>query len=342
MASTIGKKPCATCTKGVAVTTCDGCRRSFCVKHFVDHRAELSNHIEEIAQEHDLLRQDLERYNIDENLFLRISTWEEESITMIRLAAETARADLRDLLEKNNTISKATLTKITNELQFSRESNDYTEIDIDKWLEQLKEFRKKIELPSTTYIDRNESSEAVIHLIKVYDQRQHQTSSIMSNSIGEERFDEVIGKGTVSDGNLVIKCRANSIFSCPSVYGANRYFSGTHHIRFRIEQMGEAHIFFGITSAREASTHIRNKSKYGWWCWNEVGIDETTEVAEHQIVRTNDEMTLTLSCDRQQIELGHRRNNRFGHLPVDINVCPFPWKIVVILQSNGDSVRILS
>lgn len=343
MASAIEKKACATCTKGVAVTTCDGCRRSFCVKHFVDHRTDLSNHIEEVAQEHDLLRQDLERYSTNENLFLKISKWEEESITKIRLTAEATRDDLRNLLERHNMMLKTTLTKFTNELQTSRESNDYTEIDIDKWTQQLKEFRKTIELPSTINIHRDSSPDAVIHLIKVNDQPRQQSSSMISTADFEERFDEVIGKAIISHGNLIVQCCANSIFSCPTVYGANRYSSGTYHIHFRIEKMNEAQIFLGIASARETSGHIRNQSKYGWWCWNEGVIgNENIDVAEHQFVRMGDEITLTLNCDRHLIELGHRRKNRFGQLTLDINLCPFPWKLVVILQSDGDSVRILT
>ncbi|CAF3863153.1 unnamed protein product, partial [Rotaria sp. Silwood1] len=58
MASTNMKQICAKCNKGGGIAMCHGCQQSFCTKHFVEHRQELSQQIDHIGQEHDLLRQD--------------------------------------------------------------------------------------------------------------------------------------------------------------------------------------------------------------------------------------------------------------------------------------------
>jgi uncharacterized UBP type Zn finger protein len=59
MASAIMKQTCTKCSKGGGIAMCNGCQQSFCIKHFVEHRQELSQQMEDIGQEHDLLRRDM-------------------------------------------------------------------------------------------------------------------------------------------------------------------------------------------------------------------------------------------------------------------------------------------
>jgi hypothetical protein len=66
------KKPCSKCNKGGATFTCDGCHRSFCLKHASDHRDELSQLMDNIGQEHDILKRDLSQYGVNDTLLAQI------------------------------------------------------------------------------------------------------------------------------------------------------------------------------------------------------------------------------------------------------------------------------
>jgi hypothetical protein len=347
MASANVKRPCAKCSKGAGVTTCDGCQQSFCVKHFVEHRQELSHRMEDIGQEHDLLRRDLDRDNAEHSLLSRINTWEQESITKIQVAAEVARADLQELLVRNKEELRKSVTKITNELQAGRESDDYTEMDINKWTKQLQELRKMLESPSTIDIDESEASKSAIRFIKVRDQQQHRLPNSAvgeSNRCSNERFNEVDGKALISEEGLVATFDGNSVFSRPIIYGANRYSSGTHRIHFRIDRIGKLTIFLGITTSfvKITETYSYDQALYGWWDLFKIVVNGNIQQCDgDKVVRTGDEMTLILDCDNRQIQLQHHRTNLSREVSIDINKCPFPWKAVVQFKYQGDSVRIL-
>ena len=56
---------------------------------------------------------------------------------------------------------------MTDELKASLQSDDYTEIDLKKWLEQLKEIRKMLENPSNIQIIDDNDPQSTIYLIQV-------------------------------------------------------------------------------------------------------------------------------------------------------------------------------
>lgn len=62
---------------------------------------------------------------------------------------------------------------------------------------------------------------------------------------------------------------------------------------------------------------------------------------EKNDIEKNDELTLTLKCDNEQIELKHHRTERILKLSIDTVLCPFPWKVVVELPTYNDCVRII-
>jgi hypothetical protein len=55
----------------------------------------------------------------------------------------------------------------------------------------------------------------------------------------------------------------------------------------------------------------------------------------------DDEVLLTLNCDNQQILLEHQQTDTIDQLPIDLRICPIPWRVVVALFSRNDSVRII-
>ena len=356
------RKPCAKCSKGGGVTTCDGCQQSFCTKHFVEHRHELSEQMSTIHQEHELFRLDMAK-DIPKHPFInRVDTWERDSISKIQMTAETARNDLRQLLDRTKIELKLSVEKLTNELATCQQSDDYTENDLKRWTEQLKELRKKLDAPVTISIGNDEDTKSVIRLIRVSVKQHHQrpfTSMIRAPSEHRiynlkdcvhnisEKFLEIDGKATLSDDKLMVTCCLASILTQPIIYGVNRYSNGKHQIRFRIEKMGDSRLFFGVIRSlenisRSGQAQNTNNSLYGWWDLNEAIVNGKTQTSKcRNIVAAGDEVTLTLDCDNKQIQLQHHLTKRLAQLLIDLEKCPFPWKIVLRLQSAGDCVRIL-
>jgi hypothetical protein len=357
MASVIAKKPCAKCSKGIGVATCDGCQQSFCIKHFGEHRQELSHQMDSVGQEHDLLQRDLNQQNIEHPFISRINTWERESMTKIQVAAQAARDDLQKLLDINKKELKKSVNEITDELQSFRESDGYTEVDINKWIQQLQVLRKTLESPSTIHIAEDESPQSIIRSIRIHDQQQHRTSSSdmeslehrlsvieKSSSFNDERFDQIVGEVTLSEQSLMATCYSSNWFSDSIVYGANRYSSEKHHIRFRIGKVGRTSMFFGIctSSEKNSGTVVRDESRHGWWNLSEVVANgKFRNTGIKRVTMAGDEVTLILNCDKRQIQLQHHRTNLQVELCVDLDKCLFPWKIVVQLTAKGDCVRIL-
>ncbi|CAF1165267.1 unnamed protein product [Rotaria sordida] len=376
MATNTAKKPCAKCSKGSGVTTCDGCQQSFCTKHFVEHRHELSQQMTNINQEHDLLRRDLSKENSKHSFLNRIDIWERESINKIQAAAETARTDLQQLLDRTKNDLKISIEKLTNELNSCQQSDDFTENDLKRWNEQLKELRKNLDIPSTIFIVNDDDMKSSIHLIRICNKQQkqqqqqqqiqrpstpvirtveHRIHNIKDSlCVINEKFGDIDGKAILSEDNLVVTCCLASILTQPIIYGINRYSNGKHHIRFRIEKMGDLRLFFGIirslenisrsgqTQTNNNNNYNYNNSLYGWWDLNEAIINGKVQTTKYRnILSTGDELTLILDCDNKQIQLQHHRTKRLAQLLIDLNKCPFPWKIVIRLQSAGDCVRIL-
>ncbi|CAF1208503.1 unnamed protein product [Rotaria sordida] len=376
MATNTAKKPCAKCSKGSGVTTCDGCQQSFCTKHFVEHRHELSQQMTNINQEHDLLRRDLSKESSKHSFLNRIDIWERESINKIQAAAETARTDLQQLLDRTKNDLKTSIEKLTNELNSCQQSDDFTENDLKRWNEQLKELRKNLDIPSTIFIVNDDDMKSSIHLIRICNKQQkqqqqqqqiqrpstpvirtveHRIHNIKDSlCVINEKFGDIDGKAILSEDNLVVTCCLASILTQPIIYGINRYSNGKHHIRFRIEKMGDLRLFFGIirslenisrsgqTQNNNNNNYNYNNSLYGWWDLNEAIINGKVQTTKYRnILSTGDELTLILDCDNKQIQLQHHRTKRLAQLLIDLNKCPFPWKIVIRLQSAGDCVRIL-
>jgi hypothetical protein len=167
MASVTAKQPCIKCDKGGGVATCGGCQQWFCAKHFNEHRQALATGMDNLGQEHDLLQRDLIQDNDAHDLLSYVNDWEQKSIKKIEEAADRARIDVRKYLDYNKHQLQTSLDQVTHELKFGRQSDDYTEIDLKKWMEKMKEIREMLEKPSTIRIVDDDDAQSIIHLIQV-------------------------------------------------------------------------------------------------------------------------------------------------------------------------------
>jgi hypothetical protein len=349
MTSSVIKHICAVCNKGAGIATCNGCQRAFCIRHFGEHRQELSQQMEEIVEGHDLLRQDLNYERNVQPLVERINQWEQESIRMIQASAQKARIDLQQVLEQTKNESKVAVNRLTEELRACRESDDYTELDIRKWAEQLRELRQIIENSSNINIECGNSTSSAIPLIRISSLQQSMLHSNQERQFNRsdtrivEKFSDTYGNITLSADGLTGYSSGNR-WEVSCISGIGRYSSGIHRIRFQIENKVSKFLFYGIiTAAQNLMPQIPNvKSAHGWW---ELGFSviEGKGKSESQTknIDFGDQLTLTLNCDNRLIQFEHHRTNKLVAIPVDLEKCPFPWKIIIRLDNQGDCIKIL-
>ncbi|CAF1686194.1 unnamed protein product [Rotaria magnacalcarata] len=349
------KQSCIKCDKGGGIAICSGCQQQFCVKHFIEHRQELATQMDHVGQQHDVLRRDLSEEIVEHPLLIRINIWEQESITKIQVAAEVARVDLQQLVDQTKDELKTSVDKITSEIQLSQERDDYTEIDLKKWSNKLKEFRTLLETPVNIDILFDNHSQSSIDLIKInppfhpsismYSSLEYELPHSQKFNVPytQERFDKYYGPVLLADKG----CAAKNIGDEYSrICGINQYSSGVHRIVFRIDERTNSCPFLGIISSLEGLSlrKITLPSANGWSDLEQLVVNgKSLNIgSSNQIIQSGDEVTLILDCEHREILLEHHRTNRFVRQLIDIEECPFPWKILVALSPRNGSIRILA
>jgi hypothetical protein len=295
--------------------------------------------MDHIDKEYRHFQEDLNENDVIQSYLSRIDVWEHESINKIHKTAEIARNDLLEIVNRMKNQFKASFEKINHDIQLNRESQSYTEINLNQWMVQLKQLRDIYNTLLTDDIIGD--SQSSIHLIKIIDKKQS-FSIEKSRFLPHEKFDKIAGEITLSQDLLTATCSGNH-WNGSTISGSNLYSSGVHSIRFRVTKKGKMNLFFGITSSAEESNPWNRKTPfaYGWW-----DIPLSDEKKQEEIkdpdIQTGDEVTLTLDCLSNQIDFEHHRTNRFISETISNERCPFPWKIAIVLYSPGDSVSILS
>jgi hypothetical protein len=155
MATATGKIRCIICDKEKATFKCGGCLKEFCFNHLVEHKQELSIKLDEIEVNRDLFRQSLtEQIQKPENniLMQRINQWERSSIEKIQQTAEEARHIL--LKNTNEYIHEIEikLNKLTNQLRQTRQEDDFNEINLRHFDEELNRLTRELIKPSNISI----------------------------------------------------------------------------------------------------------------------------------------------------------------------------------------------
>ncbi|CAF1006156.1 unnamed protein product [Didymodactylos carnosus] len=142
------KELCATCGQSAEYFGCSGCNQSFCNNHIGSHRQELAKELNHVECKYDMLLQEIrEPYVEQHSLISKINNWEQHSICFIQQAAETARRELQDLLQKNKDEVITEVHKLTQKLRLAREIDDYSEIDLQKWTDQLNQLKHQLTSP---------------------------------------------------------------------------------------------------------------------------------------------------------------------------------------------------
>ncbi|CAF1124498.1 unnamed protein product [Adineta ricciae] len=168
MATSTSKVQCVTCAKDKGTVQCHGCSQSFCFKHLTDHRQQLNQQFDEIEMTRDLFRQTLTEYsnNLQKHLLIKeIDRWEQDSINLIRKTAEEARQHMHKHTTEHLSKMEKKLNDLTKQLKEGREDDDFVEIDLQQWNQQLTQMNEELMKP--TNIKVKQSSTPLIRMINV-------------------------------------------------------------------------------------------------------------------------------------------------------------------------------
>ena len=89
------------------------------------------------GQKHDIFNEILREREREKEigthrLLTCIYLWEKESINKMQQVAKQARTDLNSLVDLTKQTLRFTMSRLINELQSNRESEDYVELDLKK------------------------------------------------------------------------------------------------------------------------------------------------------------------------------------------------------------------
>jgi hypothetical protein len=265
-----------------------------------------------------------------------IDEWEQASVEKVHQAANDARKQLLDLVNKNTNEMKKSLEHITQQLKTAREDDHFFENDLKEWIKKLDALKKDLITPQTINIQYDTSTTSFISKILI-----GQTAGI-----SDECFEQALGNIQITNnGTVVIH---NQSGSYASVRGKCEYSTGEHRLRFIIENLSpNKWIFLGVVSksAPTSNTSAIIKGTYGFSGQNSVWCDgsNTSGLKGYKSdFEINDTIELFINCDQRKIRLVNERARKTDHLDVDITKCPFPWKLCVgFYYVPGERIRIL-
>ena len=161
MASSQRLQPCSKYRESQEQVSCVEHERRFPIGHLRDHREDLSKQFGECIIRHNQLQEDLAADEKDRQrpLLMRVDRWESESIERIKQAANDVRSQLRRLFSRSKRDIDEPLRQTSDELEKHEAMEDYTEMDLSRWmcrLDQLKNQLKK--LPMLKIIEDGDSS----------------------------------------------------------------------------------------------------------------------------------------------------------------------------------------
>ena len=354
METDLEQKLCAKCIKPGCIAMCYGCELSFCTRHFIKHRLQLATEMANVHQNFDLLQRDLHNKHEKHPVLLSIDAWEEKSIRIIQEIADRARQDCEQYFEKRKSEMKNSMDQIDEQLRASEQSDNYTEVDLQRWMNQITASRNVLENPTTIIAIEDQTPLSSIRSIKIIDQIPPTKSSLISqkhrhhsenssNDSVKEHFVKMFGPCELLDDGLVVT-HVNYRGGLSQISGFNHYSSGRHLIKFLIEKKGSKNLFLGIMSA-SPKTHAQtfDYSLHGWWNFDHPIINgESQGHSQCNIIQSGDQLTLVLDCDQGQIHLEHHRTKTLVHLSIKLDLCPLPWKVLVRLLNKDDRLCLLS
>ncbi|CAF2564377.1 unnamed protein product [Rotaria sp. Silwood2] len=338
MASAATRKQCANddgC-KQIGVAYCEGCTRSFCGKHYNDHRRLLSEELDVIFSDcneiKDALNQQITTRD-SHSLMKQIDDWEKQSIANIQQRAKELRQQLLQLAANHRNKVSQKLQQLSEQSVEAREHDSFSETDLHQWKKTLEDLKTNLTSPSTFCINQHDYFPGLKNISLII---------AMTNELFDQISDNTV---QIGQNGQVVTC--DTLRNHREIRGRTKYASGVHKIRLYIEHSENLWMFLGINSE---STPLQRRSynspsTYGWsndnsiWCNGQRNQNASYHVIE---MKKNDIICLILDCDMRTITMINERTDKKHELPVSTADCPFPWQLHLNLFEANSCVHILS
>ena len=323
--------------KQPAAANCEGCSQAFCIKHLLNHRQALNDEMNIIIGDHDQLQHTLSQQAADphsHSCLKAIDRWEQESIGKIQRKAVVLREQILGMTADHTKELLAKLRQLSVKLVEGRENETFIETDLRRWRISLEELKANLTSPSAFQLDENKATPLVPNL------------SIRLTTNGDAFESTSDPSVTIEDDGQVAR-HDRSEYHYTEVRGKGQYTSTRQTIRLQIEESSDAWMFLGVNSL---ITPLQNsscilKSTYGWSSNNLTWLkgqqhpnrfESTIEMKKNDIIR------LILDCAKREIIMINERTNTQHQLTVNLEFCPFPWQLDLILMEPNSRVRLLS
>ena len=310
----------------------------FCLQHTTNHRKDVIERLEEVEDtrvvvEMILTQQLAESRKVEEDLkdelLTTIDAWEQESIAKIKSRAEVTRNEVLKHTAGRLDNKKIELEQLTDELQQSRQTNDFIETDLRTWSDKLNRWKDEIVNPPKVVV-RQESTALVTQIrVNVYD-----ATEVFERASSKVVFEDNDKVAVVQDGPELYA----------EVRGRGEYASGQRTLSLKAEKLNGWILFGIISKSSPIQEHsYESPSCYGWYDGEHFVYAGGQNIGGqgHDIAQ-NDTINLLIDCDHRLIRLTNERTHRTLELLVDLDQCPFPWQMHLNLNLSPTHIRILS
>ncbi|CAF3699308.1 unnamed protein product [Rotaria sp. Silwood1] len=151
MATTKNESCCIKDCTARVTAICVGCPQMFyCHKHYLQHRDDLNQQLEILANERNDLIHKIEQQKADPQqhvLMKKIDEWERDSIAKIQQVAKEAKQTLLSHLAKFFPRVEQRLNPLTDEIRQQSNENNFAEPELTKWKQELEQLKTLFDNP---------------------------------------------------------------------------------------------------------------------------------------------------------------------------------------------------
>ena len=138
---------CYICKEKFGVATCNGCNKSFCHKHFADHRvwieAEFGQLINTCRNFKNKVDVHKETNDLRDALYYKINQWESMIIQKVKESADLAREQVTKIIQDHIDAINEELKQLSDKLQVADNQQNFVEKDLSELKKILEELEKK-------------------------------------------------------------------------------------------------------------------------------------------------------------------------------------------------------
>lgn len=320
--------------KQVGIAYCEGCSRSFCGKHFDNHRRRLH---EELNIIFDVCNEVTNTLNLQKTIcddhpaIKEINEWEKQSIDKIKEKACELRQQVVDSEKDRRSDLSEKLKSVVEKSREAREYDSFSETDLHQWNIILEDLKSKL-VSSTISLDEFDLSQQF---------EKFPFTMTSMKELFERTSDNTVN---IEENGQVVICTGTDQHR--EIRGKIKYVRGVHKIRLIIESTKNIWMMLGINSeaAPLKALSYNSPSTYGWssnnniWTNGNKLVNPSSSVIE---MKRNNIICLIFDCNKRMITMINESTNKRHEQPVDIDRCPFPWQLHINLYEGHSRVRLL-